>query len=381
MKFDFINLPPRLADRLGLPRDKSIPVTPETRAALTKEGPSVEAIVLGCEAYLAIDPDDVDYRRFLRRYYHHRGASLGNEGRHEEAIELFGRARLLDPEDPQVHADFAQAALELERPEDAIEGLRAAMTAGGKSPELYDSLARAFAMKGDHKGALTAAELSRKDFPDALVPLHTMATVLYHAGDKAGVEKVLFEAIARAPDDALTLEKLGVWLRECGRFDEAGRVIRRALELAPTEPRLLYQRGMIEFRGSDHAAAEATFRELMRARPGDLDARTALGLLLLEKKRVGEAEEIFRESASQSPRDYRAWFHLGYLCSRDAARVEEGIAHFGRMLDLGPHDRHAVHTAYIVASNSAVPDALAVAAKAERLMREMGENPGTLEAP
>lgn len=378
MKLDFVTLPPFLADRLGLPRDKSVPLTPETRRALAESGPSVEAIVRGCEAYLAVDPDDADYRKFLRRYYHHRGAVLGNDGRLEEALELFLKARVLDPTDPQVHVDFARACLELERPEDSIEGWRAAMAAGEKSPEIYDGLARAFAMKGDHKSAKVAAEQARKDFPDALLPLHTMATVLYHAGDKAGVEKLLFEALAKAPDDPLTLEKLGVWFRECGRFEEAARAIRRAQELAPAEPRLMYQRGMIEMRSGDRATAEKTFRALLEARPDDLDGRTALGVLLVDTTRPAEAEKLFAESAKIAPRDYRAHFHLARLCCQDADRVEEGLRHFDRMLDLAPHDRHAVHTAYIVATNAG---AATVAAKAERLMRTMGEDPGTQEAP
>ena len=378
MNLDFITLPPHLADRLGLPRDKSVPLTPETRRSLTESGPSVEAIVRGCEAYLAIDPDDADYRRFLRNYYHHRGAKVANDGRLEEAVDLFGKARLLDDSDPQVHIDFARAALELERPEDSIEGWRAAMAAGGKSPELYDGLARAFSMKTDHKSAKVAAEQSRKEFPEALLPLHTMATVLYHSGDKAGVEKVLFEALSKAPDDPLTLEKLGVWFRECGRFEEAARAIRRAQVLAPAEPRLMYQRGMIEMRSGEREVAEKTFRGLLEARPGDMDARTALGILLDETTRPAEAEKLFAGSAAQAPRDYRAFFHLGRLCCRDAGRVEEGIAHFERMLDLAPRDRHAIHTAYIVALNAGESK---VAAKAERLMRAMGEAPSVEETP
>ncbi|MEK7469641.1 MAG: tetratricopeptide repeat protein [Planctomycetota bacterium] len=378
MNLDFITLPPLLADRLGLPRDKSVPLTPETRRALTESGPTVEAIVRGCEAYLAVDPDDTDYRRFLRNYYHHRGAVLANAGHLEEAVDLFGKARLLDDSDPQVHIDFARASLELERPEDAIEAWRAAMAAGGKSPELYDGLARAFTMKTDHKSAKVAAEQARKEFPEELLPLHTMATVLYHSGDKAGVEKVLFEALSRAPDDPLTLEKLGVWFRECGRFEEASRAIRRAQDLAPAEPRLMYQRGMIEMRSGERDAAEKTFRKLLEARPGDLDARTALGILFEETSRPGEAEKLFAESAAQAPRDYRAFFHLGRLCCRDSARVEEGVANFERMLDLAPRDRHAIHTAYIVASNAGNSG---VAAKAERLMRAMGEDPRVEEAP
>lgn len=376
MNLDFVTLPPHLADRLGLPRGKSVPVTPETRRALTESGPPVEAIVRGCEAYLAVDPEDADYRAFLARFYHHRGAVLANDGRLPEGIELFRKARLLDPAQAQPHVDYARASLELENAEDAIDGWRAAMAAGERSPEVYDGLARAFAMKGDHRSAKTAAEEARKAFPDALLPLHTLATVLYHAGDKAGVEKVLFEALARAPEDLLTLEKLGVWLRECGRFTEAARVIGKAIAMAPAEPRLQYQKGMIEMRGGDAAAAEATFRGLLAARPGDLDARTALAILLSDGSRPDEAEAVLRESVAVDPRDYRAHFHLGRLCCRDADRIAEGLAHFERMLDLAPRDRHAVHTAYIVASNAGAP---AVAEKAARLMRDMGEEPGGQE--
>lgn len=373
MDFDFIPLPARLAARLGLPPEKSIPVTPEIRARLGQEGPSVEAIVAGCEAYLAVDPDDTDYRAFVRRYYHHRGVTLANEGRLEEAFELFGRARLLDGADPQVHLDFAQAATELERAEEAIEGYQAAMAAGARTPEVYDGLARAFGIKGDWKSALGAAEQSRREFPDSLVPLNTLTTVYYHSGDKAAMEKILFEQLQRDPQNPLTLEKLAVWFRECGRFAEAQRAVRRALELAPGEARLLYQRGMIEMRSGDSEAAEKTFRGILRHAPDDLDARTALAVLLLETSRPADAETILADSAARFPADYRAPFHLGRLCSRVADRLDEGLRHFERVLDLRPRDRQAVRYVYILASNSG---AAALAARAREQMRVLGDEPG-----
>ena len=376
MAFDFITLPARIAARLGLPKDKSIPVTPETRARMEKEGPTVEAIVAGCEAYLAIDPDDTDYRKFVGRYYHHRGVTLANERRLEEAAELLGKARLLDPSDPQAHLDYANAATELERAEEAIEAFRAAQSAGGNSPELYDGLARAFALKGDHKGARAVADQSRKEFPESLIPLNTLTTVLYHAGDKAALEKVLFELLSRDPDNPLTLEKLAVWFRECGRFAEAARAIRRAIELSPAEPRLLYQRGMIEFRAGDTAAAETTMRDVLKTDDGNLDARTALGVILTETLKPDQAEAIFLESIGRTPGDYRAWFHLGRLLLRTAERVEEGMRHFEKVLDLRPPDRQAIHYIYVVAKDAG---AGATAGRAAEQMRALGEEPGAEE--
>jgi len=372
MALDFLPLPGPLAARLGLPPGKSVPVTPESRARLEKGGPSVEAIVEGCEAYLEIDPDDPDYRGFLKRFYHHRGATLANAGRVREAFGDLVRAGELGPGDVQLLRDLMHAALEIERPDDAIEAARGAIAAGGRSPEIYDGLARAFSMKQDHKSARAVAEQARKDYPDDLMPLHTQATVLYHAGDKAAVERVLFEALQRDPSSLMTLEKLTVWLRECMRYDEARHVLRRALELAPDAPRLLYQRGMIEFRSGDLEAAEKTFRRILESGPDDLDARTALGLLLTESSRPTEAEALFAESAGKAPRDYRAHFHLGRLCARDSGRLEEALGHFGRMLDLAPRDRAAVHTAYIVARNAGGD---AVASRAEAIMRSLGEEP------
>lgn len=376
MKFDFIQLPPGVAAKLGLPEGKSIPVTDETRERFGRDVSSIEAVVAGCEAYLAVDPDDEDYRKFVGLYYHHKGATLANDGRVEEAAELFAKARLLWGADPQVHLDYARASTELERADEAIEGYRAATAAGAKSPELYDGLARAFALKGDFKSAGEVAEQSRREFPDSLVSLNTLTTIRYHQGDKAGLEKILFEQLARDPSNPLTLEKLSVWLRECSRFDEARRAIRRAIDLAPDQPRLQYQRGMIEMRSGDFDAAEEAFDDVLARDPQNLDARVARAVLALDRNQGPDAERRLREIVALAPRDYRAPFHLGRLLCRDADRIDQGLRFFEQVLDLRPRDRQALHYIYVVAKDAG---AEGLAAKAEVQMKAMGESPRKAE--
>jgi Flp pilus assembly protein TadD len=69
------------------------------------------------------------------------------------------------------------------------------------------------------------------------------------------------------PQDARTAADLGAAMRGLGRADMAERVLRRALELDPRQPRALYELGRLSAERGDKAAALERLKAVQSADP------------------------------------------------------------------------------------------------------------------
>ena len=81
--------------------------------------------------------------------------------------------------------------------------------------------------------------------------------------------------------------------------------------------------------------AEGRFRRLLLADPGDVDARTRLGAVLVQSRRYGEAEVELRAAVRQAPDSPDALTFLG-LALVESGRAAEALPVFERALALAP---------------------------------------------
>jgi Flp pilus assembly protein TadD len=80
------------------------------------------------------------------------------------------------------------------------------------------------------------------------------------------------------PGDARVHYNAGLALARAGRDAEAGRALRRAVELDPASPDLLFALGDFELRRGRFSEAEACADRILAARPGDSNARALKSL-------------------------------------------------------------------------------------------------------
>jgi tetratricopeptide (TPR) repeat protein len=219
-------------------------------------------------------------------------------------------------------------------------------------PDAFRNRLRALVERPDIRNqgeALRALSLERQaaDLPPASIL--QLASALREAGDPATAASLLGSAAQRFPDDVWINYHLAELLAEFPeRHEEAVRYYTAARALRPESAHnlghLLDRMG----RGED---AIATFRALVKVRPGEARNIGCLGTVLLGQHRrdeglkaIDEAIAAARESIGRQPSDAGEHYILGLLLAikgdpegaiaayRDALRIEPG--HTGALTNL-----------------------------------------------
>jgi tetratricopeptide (TPR) repeat protein len=194
------------------------------------------------------------------------GAALLNQGRNEEALQVFDKAVQLKPDDADLWRNLGDVLVELDRPQDAIPSyqhalkldprhLDAARKAGlllhqaARDEEALSCFNLSEELEADHLPtlrlrALTLARLQR--FEEALADnsrAHTLDPGADTCENTGNVLRALSRhdeaiawydrALALRPDFAATLDDKAVALAELHRFDEAIATSRQAIAADP----------------------------------------------------------------------------------------------------------------------------------------------------
>jgi tetratricopeptide (TPR) repeat protein len=93
----------------------------------------------------------------------------------------------------------------------------------------------------------------------------------------------------------------------------------------------------------DSATAESAFRQCVRLVPTSAQVRLALGAVLAQRQKLGEAEEQLRLAAQLEPRKPLGHLELGFflaLCAPD--RVDDAVAAFTEAVKCAPNLREGL---------------------------------------
>ena len=189
------------------------------------------------------------------------------------------------------------------------------------------------------RGELAAAESVCRtvlaDQPNNAAALHLLGLVRARGGDRRGGEELLRRSVELDPADTRLRLNLATFLRRAERLEEAERVYRRVLQLAP------------EDRAARHGLV-LTLDSLGRAREAEIHCRTlvdsdraapdgwaALGFVLNKQNRLPEAEGAYRQALALKPQGSGALYRrLGSILAR-LERAEEALASLTRAQALG----------------------------------------------
>ncbi|HKP57005.1 MAG TPA: tetratricopeptide repeat protein, partial [Polyangiales bacterium] len=199
------------------------------------------------------------YRRLLARVLIERGDGA-------RARELLDK---LPAEDAEAQIMKAQAAL-LEDDENALRAALAALTQlpAGKA----ESQVQVGALK---------VRLESKLTPSKAVVDRAKALVRSAPGD---------------PDALLALAEAGLAAHDPA---VASGALKQRFAVAPDDPNAHYMLGRARRMSADAEGAEQSFRKALTLSPGQSDALTALGGLLLDQGKYEEADAVFQELASR----------------------------------------------------------------------------------
>jgi len=167
--------------------------------------------------------------------------------------------------------------------------------------------------------------------PDLDVRALALASLHWIGGDDPTVRRELVAALRQAADDAalrgrwvLALGFLGDSYRDRHDPQRSGAAYRKALELEPTDPKLLAALALLRSGTGDFQSAVRLFRQSLDSDPNQPLVWVNLGIALVGAGDLPGAADAYERALALNPRDALAWFNLGNLRQRagDLAAAE-----------------------------------------------------------
>jgi tetratricopeptide (TPR) repeat protein len=212
-----------------------------------------------------------------------------------------------------MHNNYANLLKDLGRTGEAIEHYTRCLELRSDLPEAHNNLGNALAKMGETDQAIThyrkAIELSQSSKVKAgsqpgLAEAHyNLANALRLQGQFEQALEHYTEAVKLTPNNADTLQGLGVTLAALKRFDEAIEHYNRLLELESDNVIAHGLLGMALAGKGDTDAAIEQFRIVLSRRPDDVEMHCNLGLLLERQEKTSEAITQYRRALQINP-DY-----------------------------------------------------------------------------
>ncbi|MDH5177462.1 MAG: tetratricopeptide repeat protein, partial [Gammaproteobacteria bacterium] len=171
----------------------------------------------------------------------------------------------------------------LGRGDEAVAALRRTVALKPKHPEAWRHLGDHLLAQGEAEEADTA--FSRHVQASAGQPAMQQAAAAMLKNDLATAHDVLAAQLARAPNDITAMRMLAEVAMRGARYEEAGKLLRRCLEIAPGFAAARYNYAVLLHRRNDPAEAIVEIERLLAAEPRNPSYRNLLAVLL---GRVGE---------------------------------------------------------------------------------------------
>ncbi len=281
-------------------------------------------------------------------------AALADLARRIGALELAEcacrQALERDPEDGALHALLAVILAARGEPGEAIAAAHRALALGHETGGVWKTLGDLHHARMEIPQSIAALGRAVELDPAAAESIAGFALASLTAEDQASLRALLESAAARPDAGANTLFALGaMYLRE-GELARARAAHERLLRLAPGEPEVHYNLGLIALRQGreeDGRREMERFREL-KAREGELWERknleerqrreAELALAAGDAGRAIELYEALRAAAAVTAADLVALA----AARRAAGDREAAVERLEEALELSPYDREAI---------------------------------------
>jgi tetratricopeptide (TPR) repeat protein len=207
----------------------------------------------------------------------------------EKALAYLIKAKLLEPDNPEVLFDFGRVCLERNLFRDAIPALEKASRLRPNDDRYTYVLASAYGMKLHFKEAVALFDQLLNKKPEDPILNYALGSVLYMEGkDLDGAEKYLRKSISLQPDQLGAYYYLGMVVFKKGDQDQAGEIFHELLQRHPDQLASLEQLGRILVKQRKNEEAEEVLQKVLRLNPDSLIGHYQYGLLLF---RLGKKEE------------------------------------------------------------------------------------------
>ena len=207
----------------------------------------------------------------------------------------------------QAEASFQQALRDDPSSAEALYGIGSVYLNQNKNAAAREVFERAVKLPANYPDTL----------PDAWNNLGVIATREGRVDDSV---QCFQNALRLNLHHLLSLDNLGNAYRLQKRWDDARKVLKRALEVAPQDPEANYSLGMVFAQTDDTTKAYEYLQRALKARPAYPEALNNLGVLYLVTRRRVEAVESFEQCIRVAPGFDQAYLNLARIYALEGAR-------------------------------------------------------------
>lgn len=290
---------------------------------------------------------------------HNLGVLLLELNRLPEALENLRTALEADPRDGQVWVSYIDALIHAARYDDARSVLELGQRRGLAGPAVQslqrrlDVFAPAIVTAGAG-AALPATAPAQPPVRDVLARIYA----LRDDGKLGEGEALARELTGRAPEHAGGWHALATLLRMRDRLDDALAAVRRAVQLAPDDPQLHFELGLVLRRLGLDLEAEASYRRGLQINPQNAEAYNELALILERTDRLDDAVATYRRALALSPDASGALSNMAIALIRQQ-RLDEAEAALRRAIEVEPDNAGAyVNLAGLLKDTGRLPEAI-----------------------
>jgi tetratricopeptide (TPR) repeat protein len=248
-----------------------------------------------------------------------------SQRRYRQARVWFEKAVHARPNSFQVRFLLGAVLVELNDPASAIDHLRVAHQLDATHPDVRKLLAAQYSATGQYRQAI-ALLASVVDTAPYDEEVHLLLIAARQAsGDSEGVFALATRAERRFPRSAQVAAWLGFQLQFSGRYDEAEKKLRRAIDLEPSFGVPYQLLGEISLKREEHSDAIEWFRKAAGIMPGDVETLIGLGRALAALDKSEAALQALHSAARIAPKNAQVHLQLSRLYFRmgDEARARE----------------------------------------------------------
>ncbi len=226
----------------------------------------------------------------------HRAIALSSLGQHSKALELFKKGLEDRPDYTALIPAYARA-LERAGQSREAEALLARAVNDRPSGEVFEALSALYERQGRLADAVALLNQALKKRPRDEQLLYALGTIYERKGDTARSLEKMRAALEVNPENANAMNFIGYLLAEAGRdFEEAEKLLTRALELKPDNGSFLDSLGWVYFRRGDVPKAIETLERANSISPGEPTINEHLGDALTRALRQKDAAAAYQRA-------------------------------------------------------------------------------------
>jgi tetratricopeptide (TPR) repeat protein len=252
------------------------------------------------------------------------------------ALEAARTATSLAPDEVDVAVVLAQAQSANGDAAAGIATLEAALATHPEDPELLETVATVAVNTGQWAKATGVLRQLVRLRPQRMLYRYDLIRILQSRNQLAEASELLHETLDAGGDPRLCHALAGKGALLAGDADAAERAYLKSLELGENSE-ALGGMGAVQFVRGKPREAVRYFRKALELRPRDPDLLFNLGNALAQSDRPAEAEQAYRSSLEADPFSAATYQNLGVLLLGRLRPIEAQTA-FQRALEIEPQE-------------------------------------------